>query len=936
MKEFTLQQQCPPADVALKRAEASLQEFDERSSSLSQPCSLDHASCRCPHLLEYLPHELDLSFAKSETRGWILQNPVHAMHLASQLDPTWLQSLEESPLLYGDEQERLLASTTEGIPKTWHPSIMNRQALQRGATFDNGMFTELANRPAPDATMDTPILTKTPAQEPTATPDDAATSSVVIEKQPEQTLSSSDERFKAILANEEHIRGIQSTLLASRALKNPHGTRNGHCKKGGESVGARETDLSTLPDTINPVKPSNSLGEFAANDQQATQFIDDNLLNQLWTPPGRLFTQNDERAWNTKLLQAQTKVAVWLEHYKGARQGYYRNVCVQEQNRAAAQNKSFFHLDIDAGDNAKQSNCHQCQRYCGDDLMHCLDCAFVGCYVSVDDKVVSEHMMEHMVVENHNFAVTGGSCAKIFCFKCGDFVTHPVFTQERERIDLINNFPWMGWKDHHLQRSFDALRFMHVSEHRIVWRGMAATYPQLVPLEHIESARLCRWRQCLFHGVAVGTFGAANNKVLAFARHQRDKDLLHRCKLPAPVGMWNLGNSCYMTAILQCLLHSSPLQRYFLEDVGHHHLSCIMYRKLLEKKAIKSSCLACELDKLFLAYFENSNGVEARSLLQAEQLQPHEVTPLVSGFQAKDFERVKGEPLITSDLLTVAWKCMTHIAGYEQRDAHEFLHSFLECLGKHMRLYRVRVHNTINMPQPNNASVSPFVAANQDYMKNLFEGNLRAVLVCQKCGNKRIQTEPFMSLSLPLSKEIHKGSYGELNASGSHGISVEQCLKHFTLPESLADPVDCPSCGAQTPTTRQHVVSRLPKILVLHLKRFDFAENRKIEEYVSFPAHGLNMGPYLPHWCEIPRVPELESDDHFSIADAGLEPRIIYNLQSTVNHFGNLQSGHYYANVKVNETWYHCNDAHVSLASESEVVAQPAYMLFYALDMLKI
>lgn len=107
-----------------------------------------------------------------------------------------------------------------------------------------------------------------------------------------------------------------------------------------------------------------------------------------------------------------------------------------------------------------------------------------------------------------------------------------------------------------------------------------------------------------------------------------------------------------------------------------------------------------------------------------------------------------------------------------------------------------------------------------------------------------------MSLSLPLSKEVQKLTT-EATAKGSSSrgsLSVERCLRHFTMPEALADNVDCPSCGEKTPTTKQHVISRLPRVLCLHLKRFDAALNRKIEDYVSFPANALNMGPYLPHW----------------------------------------------------------------------------------------
>lgn len=49
----------------------------------------------------------------------------------------------------------------------------------------------------------------------------------------------------------------------------------------------------------------------------------------------------------------------------------------------------------------------------------------------------------------------------------------------------------------------------------------------------------------------------------------------------------------------------------------------------------------------------------------------------------------------------------------------------------------------------------------------------------------------------------------------------------------------------------------------------------------------------------------------------------------TVNHFGTLQSGHYVANVRVENNWYHCNDAHVSYISEEDVLKSDAYLLFY-------
>ena len=185
-----------------------------------------------------------------------------------------------------------------------------------------------------------------------------------------------------------------------------------------------------------------------------------------------------------------------------------------------------------------------------------------------------------------------------------------------------------------------------------------------------------------------------------------------------------------------------------------------------------------------------------------------------------------------------------------------------------------------------------------------------------------------MSISLPLSK----GGLAASAVEGATGVTnetldIETCLRHFTLPEMLSDPVMCPNCDKKTQTKKQHVVSKLPKLLCLHLKRFDAATNKKIEEFVSFPCHGLNMGPFLPQWCEVSRAPvapSIDSLEHWAV------PEIKYDLYATVNHFGNLQSGHYVSNVFVNGQWYHCNDSFVGFATEAEVLqSQGAYLLFY-------
>ena len=184
-----------------------------------------------------------------------------------------------------------------------------------------------------------------------------------------------------------------------------------------------------------------------------------------------------------------------------------------------------------------------------------------------------------------------------------------------------------------------------------------------------------------------------------------------------------------------------------------------------------------------------------------------------------------------------------------------------------------------------------------------------------------------MNVSLSLSEEVKRMQEGK-EMQKLDDMSVESCLEHFVLPEKLGDLVHCNSCGTKTHTKKQHTFAKLPKVLCLHLKRFDATKNKKIENFVSFPSHGLNMGGLLSHWREVTRLESSEFGNEESIPSA--EPKIMYDLFGTINHVGNMQSGHYVANVKVDNTWYHCNDQHISYEKEESVLkAEGAYVLFY-------
>lgn len=240
-----------------------------------------------------------------------------------------------------------------------------------------------------------------------------------------------------------------------------------------------------------------------------------------------------------------------------------------------------------------------------------------------------------------------------------------------------------------------------------------------------------------------------------------------------------------------------------------------------------------------------------------------------------------------------------------------------------------------------------------DIVKSTFEGSLRSVLLCEVCGCKRTQPERFLNISLPLPKEKSRLGSTASNKNSSSRVSgianqltLRQCLDSFCRPEQLTEKVQCSSCLIKTTTQKQLTFAKLPKVLCLHLKRFDARTNKKLSDPVSFPAE-LDMGPHISHWCEVVRGtihrPKMgvgattsTADDSIGSSGNASCPKFVYDLFATINHVGTMHQGHYTSNVKINGSnhWFHCNDEGAYHAGEGngekEVLASDEpYMLFY-------
>ncbi|XP_013988320.2 ubiquitin carboxyl-terminal hydrolase 4 [Salmo salar] len=145
-------------------------------------------------------------------------------------------------------------------------------------------------------------------------------------------------------------------------------------------------------------------------------------------------------------------------------------------------------------------------------------------------------------------------------------------------------------------------------------------------------------------------------------------------------------------------------------------------------------------------------------------------------------------------------------------------------------------------------------------------------------------------------------------------VALRECIELFTTMETLGehDPWYCPTCKKHQQATKKFDLWSLPRILVVHLKRFSY--NRcwrdKLDTVVDFPVRDLNMSEFV---CDPKAGP------------------YVYDLIAVSNHYGGMGGGHYtaYGKNKADGKWHYFDDSSVSAASEDQIVTKAAYVLFY-------
>ncbi|ESO97934.1 hypothetical protein LOTGIDRAFT_153045 [Lottia gigantea] len=203
-------------------------------------------------------------------------------------------------------------------------------------------------------------------------------------------------------------------------------------------------------------------------------------------------------------------------------------------------------------------------------------------------------------------------------------------------------------------------------------------------------------------------------------------------------------------------------------------------------------------------------------------------------------------------------------------------------------------------------------------------------------------------------------------------IDLDTCLQAFTKEEELGEDelYYCSKCKKHCLACKKLDIWRLPPVLIINLKRFQFLNGRWVKSHkiVKFPFKDFDPTHYLaqrPSQTDVknPRSQSntsLHSTPANGIVDrnsntnkSGLHHNILmnnsfgemnevnldededykdarYDLYALSCHTGILGGGHYVAYAKnPNKNWYCYNDSSCKEIQESQVDTNSAYILFY-------
>ncbi|QLG71101.1 hypothetical protein HG535_0B01390 [Zygotorulaspora mrakii] len=357
------------------------------------------------------------------------------------------------------------------------------------------------------------------------------------------------------------------------------------------------------------------------------------------------------------------------------------------------------------------------------------------------------------------------------------------------------------------------------------------------------------------------------------------------------VGLENMGNSCYISCIVQCLLGTHELTNIFLNNSYEKHINL---NSRLGSKGV--------LAKFFARLIHTMHQQGA--------------------FKLKE----KGKAVKPIQFKMACGSINSLFKGSGQQDCQEFcqflldgLHEDLNQCGNNPPLKELspdaeKMRERLSMRIASSIEWERFLTTDFSVIVDLFQGQYASQLCCKVCGLTSTTYQPFTVLSVPVP---HVKS-----------CTIEDCFNEFTKTEELEtdEQWSCSTCKKKQPSTKKLTITRLPRNLVIHLKRFDNMLNKN-NVFVEYPFL-LDLTSYWASDFD-GRLPPGVTDE---LPTRGQIPPFTYKLYAVASHSGSLYGGHYtaYVDKGINRGWYYFDDTNCRpVRTKTECITSNAYVLFY-------
>lgn len=167
------------------------------------------------------------------------------------------------------------------------------------------------------------------------------------------------------------------------------------------------------------------------------------------------------------------------------------------------------------------------------------------------------------------------------------------------------------------------------------------------------------------------------------------------------------------------------------------------------------------------------------------------------------------------------------------------------------------------------------------------------------------------------------------------GTKLEASIESFFTPERVEN-YQLPSGQLVTATKRFFLGRKTSDCLIVHLKRFR-TELHEVEDVKTKQKKKVPVGIKINTPLAIPPVLNMEPYIYLN-GEINTPGSYIYQLVGVVVHAGSLEAGHYWAYVNdlydVEDHWYQCNDASITdmqknMKSMQDDITKHGYISFY-------